>query len=50
MSTDKVLGDPNCRECGGKGWYYVYNVYDPKAKDKVMCEYCTAPETKDGDM
>lgn len=29
-----------CSECSGKGHYKVYNAYDPKYEEAVICEYC----------
>ena len=29
-----------CNECGGKGTYKIYNAYDPKFEEEIICEYC----------
>lgn len=29
-----------CSECGGKGVYKIYNAYDPKFEEEIICEYC----------
>lgn len=29
-----------CSECGGKGKYKIYNAYDSKFEEEIICEYC----------
>lgn len=29
-----------CPECKGKGFYFVYNAYNPDSKEQTFCECC----------
>lgn len=34
-----------CGECRGRGKYKVYNAYDLKFEEEVICEYCAGWNT-----